>query len=146
MQLSEKELMMVRECLMGHLSTVEKFRSFSQACSDQEIKQLLDTHSRKMEHHTQDLMNMVQSSAMSSSTGYSPYSQSHQYGGSQWATQPSTFSQGQYGTQQGMGSPSQYGTTYGMGGQSQYGSNYGVGSQSQYGTQYGVGSQTHQKY
>jgi len=145
LQLSEKELLMVSESLMGHLSTVEKFRSYSQACTDQEMKQLLDNHARQMERHSQELLNMIQTSAMTGTSGYSPYSQAHQYGGSQYGTQPS-ISQSQYGTQQGIGSQSQYG----MGTQSQYGTQHGYGSPSQYGAvsqtrygtqQYGSGTQ-----
>lgn len=141
MQLSQKELLMVSESLMGHLSTVEKFRSFSQACTDQEMKQLLDNHARKMERHSQELLNMVQTSATGTS-GYSPYSQAHQYGGSQYGTQ---YGSSQYGTQPyttqsqyGIGTQSQGSTQPGIGVQSQY----GVGSQSQYSTpQYGHSTQ-----
>lgn len=138
MQLSEKELLMVSESLLGHMSTIEKFRSFSQACSDQEMRQLLDNHARQMERHSQELRNIVQTSAMTGTSGYSPYSQS--YSTSQYGIQPSV-SQSQYGTH--------YGSQYGVGTQSQYGASspgqYGVGSQGQYGVgsqnQYGVGSQ-----
>ncbi|HHX94414.1 MAG TPA: hypothetical protein GX691_01125 [Clostridia bacterium] len=161
MQLSEKELLMVSECLLGHMSTIEKFRSYSQACTDPEVKQLLDSHVRKMDRHRQELMNMVQTSAVTGTTGYTPFSQAYQYGGSQYGSQPgSTISQGGIGSEHGVvTSPGQYGTQqfsqgqYGTqsqyrpgqyGTQSQYGigQQYGAGAQSQYGTQYGVGSQS----
>lgn len=122
MQLSEKELLMISESLMGHLCTVEKFRNFSQACSDPEVKQLLDSHTRQMDRHCQELMNMVQGVGMSGGMGYSQYSQSPQLGSSQ------------------------YGTSYGMGSQNQMGTQQGMGSHSQYGTNYGAGSQPRQKY
>lgn len=152
MQLSEKELLMVSESLMGHLSTIEKFRNYSQACTDPEVKQLLESHVRKMDRHRQELMNMVQSSAAIGSTSYTPISQSYQYGGSQYGTQPgSTVSQGSIGSEHGVvASPSQIGTQqYSQG---QYGSQSQYGQQGQYGTQsqYGAGIQgqygTQQQY
>ena len=139
MQLSEKELLMVGECLMGHFSTIEKFRSFSQACTDPEIKQLLDSQCSKMEQHSQELMSMVQDSGFSS--GMSQYSQPQQYGSS-FGTQQSIGSQSQYGTQQSAGSQSQYAAQPSVGTQSQYGTQQSIGSQSQYGTQPSAGSQS----
>lgn len=138
MQLSEKELLMISESLKGHLGTVEKMRNFSQACTDQEMKQLLDNHARQMEAHSQELFNMVQSGAMTGTSGYSPYSQAHQYGGGQYGTQPS-MTQNQYS----IGAQSQGSTQQSMGFQRQpVTPDYGQGTQQRMGSQ----SQYQQKY
>ena len=72
MQISEKELGMIEECARSHRSSIEKFKFYSQACTDQEMKQLLSSQVNKMEQHMQDFSSMVQSSG---TTGVSSYQQ-----------------------------------------------------------------------
>ena len=143
---------MLGDSAMGHVATIEKFRAYSQACTDQEMKQMIDSHINKMDQHRQSMLNMIQGSA--GFTGSFQYQQpSYQYGGQfqtaqQYGGQPTQ----QYG-QWGGGQTTQYGQQGGQyGGQitqqyGQQGSQYG--GQSQYGqqgsqdaSQYGVVTQT----
>jgi len=82
MNLSEKELLMIGECAIGHMSAIEKFRYYSQACTDQEMKQLIDSHINRMEQHRQNFVNLVQGGTQ-------------QYGG-QYGVVPQAQGQGRY--------------------------------------------------
>ncbi|HBT20868.1 MAG TPA: hypothetical protein DEA47_05865 [Peptococcaceae bacterium] len=88
MQLSEKELLMIGEAAIGHMSAIEKFRFYSQACTDQEMKQLINSHISRLEQHRQSPMSLIQ-------TG------SYQYGSTAQSQQTAQQYGGQYGVQYG---------------------------------------------
>ncbi|NLO89865.1 MAG: hypothetical protein GX088_06040 [Clostridia bacterium] len=116
MQLSEKELLMIGESAVAHMSAIEKFQYYAQACTDQEMKQLINSHINKLEQHRQSLMSLIQSGSYQYGTSAQYQQASQQYGG-QYG--------GQYGSAQ-YGGVAYQGGQYG-GGQyaGQYGGNYG---------------------
>ncbi|NLK01231.1 MAG: hypothetical protein GX318_08365 [Clostridia bacterium] len=80
MQISDKELGIIGECARSHRASIEKFKFYSQACGDQEMKQLISSHVNKMERHMQDLVDMVQGSSTMPSYQQSGQQQGNQYG------------------------------------------------------------------
>jgi len=94
MHLSEKELLMIGECAMGHMSAIEKFRYYSQACTDQEMKQLIDSHINRMEQHRQNFVNLVQGGAYQYETAQ--YQRPAQQYGGQYGVVTQAQGQGRY--------------------------------------------------
>lgn len=57
--LSHSELNSIREVVTCHLTTASKLNSFSEACEDQQIKQMLGQASQQARQSAQNLIQML---------------------------------------------------------------------------------------